>query len=481
MYGSDHDPYLHVMRTTRPMKILYIDGSSAVLSASGTLDLQSVMLGRNISTQRSDPSIYDEKVRRHELCSWLTGLNIEGLVRMNVGFEVLVCDLESANLKEVYSVNATLPSQWKNDQNKLLPRDSNRSPPHGYGTWYSEQLVWEWLRSATAHYGGGDFAGDKERRVRLDLCSVVTFYDPSLASLSHECLSSDTYQCSLGSPGFRAGHRLLHASSKDVDWIHACSREATSGFLDRWRCTGIDWQLLTEHVTNYHKPRLLQSLDLTEAYFNGTMKAHRTWKRLHELFHALTYPYSEASVPTGHSIVLLKREALDRCVLSWIGEIEYKRLNRLEKIIWNAIKHVLQKLCEHEWAMLQFFDESSHHSHHHNGHTSLHEDLRSILHSTVKIISWLGWDRPTRCQERCEYDEICYIPMWPLIYSPGHGQGGVFAGERLLGEELKEFWRPKCISRYLYDRGGGKGRDPWHQNARVDDVPYDENEEDRIL
>jgi hypothetical protein len=385
---------------------------------------------------------------------------------MNVGFEVLVCDIDAANLREVYSVNATLPGQWKNDQNKLLPRDSNRSPPHGYGTWYSEQLVWEWLRSATTLYGGGEFAGNMERRVQLNMCGIVTFYDPSLPSLTRGCRSTEASQCSLGSPGLRSGHRLLNISLNDAEWIQTCIREATSDFLHQWRCTGIDWQLLTERITAYHKPRLLQAIWVSESYFGGTISLNRASRMLHEIFHALMYPYLEASELNSRDDTVSEAMTLERCVMGWTGEIGYRRLNRLEKIVWSAIAIVLHNLCQHEWAMLRFFTDPSSQPH-------FDTILRDIQQRTANVTSWLGWDRPTRCEQRCESDEICYIPMWPLIYSPGHGQGGIFAGELLTDEELVEFWRPKCISRFDYDRGGGKGRDPWHQNARVDDVPYE--------
>lgn len=59
--------------------------------------------------------------------------------------------------------------------------------------------------------------------------------------------------------------------------------------------------------------------------------------------------------------------------------------------------------------------------------------------------------------------------MWPLIYSPGKHQGGIYAGSNLTDEEMLDFWKPKCLNRTEFDRGGGRAREPSHQ---LPDVPY---------
>lgn len=62
--------------------------------------------------------------------------------------------------------------------------------------------------------------------------------------------------------------------------------------------------------------------------------------------------------------------------------------------------------------------------------------------------------------------------MYPLIYSPGKHQGSIYAGSVLTEEELYQFWKPKCLNRAEFDRGGGRQRDPKHQ---LPDVPYNQS------
>ena len=66
--------------------------------------------------------------------------------------------------------------------------------------------------------------------------------------------------------------------------------------------------------------------------------------------------------------------------------------------------------------------------------------------------------------------ELCYIPMWPIIYAPGKHQGGTFADDSYTEEELYEFWRPKCLNRTMFDRGGGRARRPSEQLPDVSDL-----------
>ena len=73
--------------------------------------------------------------------------------------------------------------------------------------------------------------------------------------------------------------------------------------------------------------------------------------------------------------------------------------------------------------------------------------------------------------------ELCYIPMWPLIHAPGKHQEGPYGGSNLTQAQQLEFWRLKCLSRIAFDRGGGRGRDP---DNRLPDVPEDRDLESKL-
>lgn len=59
---------MQTYRVTRPLNILYIDGASAALTFSGTVDSQDVLLHGKV-TSLHWRVLYDEVTRAHELCT----------------------------------------------------------------------------------------------------------------------------------------------------------------------------------------------------------------------------------------------------------------------------------------------------------------------------------------------------------------------------------------------------------------------------
>lgn len=70
---------------------------------------------------------------------------------------------------------------------------------------------------------------------------------------------------------------------------------------------------------------------------------------------------------------------------------------------------------------------------------------------------------------------MCYIPMWPVVYSNNTRQGSIYAGAKLTKEEEAYFWSPKYINREMWFKAGGRGRDPEHL---FPDLPGNERDED---
>lgn len=82
-----HPGYVHVYETNRDLnKLLYIDGMSAAKSALGTLDSQDLLL----LNSSLDP--FAECDRATRLCDWRRTFGIEGFIRMEAGFEIILCN-----------------------------------------------------------------------------------------------------------------------------------------------------------------------------------------------------------------------------------------------------------------------------------------------------------------------------------------------------------------------------------------------------
>lgn len=148
IYGGFGESKLHVYGTTRTLNIVYLDGQSATLTPGGTLDSQMAVLQGEVPLYPSYDLLYDDDQRALDLCDLVADLGIDGVVRMNAGFEVLICDYSAAQVREVFVTNITVPGN-REEPPPLLPQDPNRQPPHGFGNVFSEQGSYEWLRSAT--------------------------------------------------------------------------------------------------------------------------------------------------------------------------------------------------------------------------------------------------------------------------------------------------------------------------------------------
>lgn len=502
IYGGTGVSFLHTVLPSRELNLLYFDGASAVLTSTGSLDSQTALLRRHIELNPDDKFTYDETTRGEELCALAKELGIDGYMRMNAGFEVLACDMHASVIKEIYRSNVTVPGdKWRLTPD--LPRDSTREPPLGRGNTFVSEYGWDWIRSAAWHYGGfGNSAGtQRETRVTMDLCGMITYYDPTLRSLSGKHVGAirgkEHYQ---NGWGLRRGHRLLDISKDDADTVKSWVKQTTqlrhdSSFFARLRsmfekalkCSNVNWQAITETIMLSHRTRAIEIADILSQNKAGTLSVEATVKKLHLLSHAILVPYFEYPNEDSSTLTDSKEQTITRCSNIFTSYIDAGSMNDFEGVLKDSIHIVVSKLCRWEWDLFEWSEDHT---------TNIFQNparspdipveevtiaqMNKYREETNNILKWLGWNTWTDCPTKCAIgvcfgtisdrtvranctQEICYIPMWPVIYSNGTRQGSIYAGSRLTKEEEEYFWSPKCLSREMHQTAGGRGRDPWHQ------------------
>jgi hypothetical protein len=92
--------YLHTYTTTRPLRLLYLDGTSAAKTTLGTLDLQDKVILQNRFAFSTN--LDDDNIRAAELCrvareDWEG--RIDGFLRMETGFEIITCEVAEAGVE----------------------------------------------------------------------------------------------------------------------------------------------------------------------------------------------------------------------------------------------------------------------------------------------------------------------------------------------------------------------------------------------
>ncbi|KAK4207140.1 hypothetical protein QBC37DRAFT_456484 [Rhypophila decipiens] len=470
--------------TTRPLNIIYFDGQAATLTALGTLDSQISILQGLVPLYPEYDLVYDEDQRALDLCDLVKELGIDGVVRMDARFELLVCDYAASQLQAIFITNITVPGNMQENP-KGLPHDPNRQPPKGFGNVFSEQGSYEWLRSASWHYGREGGGGPAESRVQLDVCRMVSFYDPQLDSLadSHHGNLVGNYSFVNGW-GLRKGHRLLDIHPADVARVRSWLQAIVSPKSKEASCSGVNWQAIFNAVHSQHGTRAREIGAAFASWKSDTEAETRAIiTKVHEITHAILAPYleyvvvSDADSNNTHHLTP-KEQTIFRCSAVYTAAVKPKTLNRSESLLYHSLNIVTKTLCTWEWDLFEwsekrttnYWDDQDDDDKPTNPAAQLRQEVTRFGKLTQDTLQWIGWDLWTKCDRQCMVDEICAIPTWPVVYAPGLPQGGIYSANppRLSEQEMFEFWRPKYINRTDFDRGGGRGREPVHQ---FPDVP----------
>jgi hypothetical protein len=142
--------HLHTYKAKRDLHLVYIDGSSAANSPKGTLDTTDALLlaDRDLEIERDD-------IRARRLCELASkwGSHIDGFIRMEAGFETIMCSFErSLDLVDMQRVGDI-----------VMQAGADIVGP--------ERTAFEWLRAATMLYDG---IGGSPRRVILNYDHFIT-------------------------------------------------------------------------------------------------------------------------------------------------------------------------------------------------------------------------------------------------------------------------------------------------------------------
>jgi len=101
------------------------------------------ILKNEVPENPSEKLVFDEYQRAMDLCTLFKDMGVDGAVRMNSGFEVMLCDYVKVDVEQLYSSNVTVPGNREREEDPRLLRDPNRVPLYGFGNEYAPQNSWE--------------------------------------------------------------------------------------------------------------------------------------------------------------------------------------------------------------------------------------------------------------------------------------------------------------------------------------------------
>jgi hypothetical protein len=346
--------YLHTYTPKHNLRLLYLDGLSAGKTPNGTLDTQDMLL---LNLTDLDSPMAGEYQRAEGLCNLTKTLwenKIDGVLRMEAGFEIILCDFtEHLQRKDVVAI-----SQHEH-------RGASGKGPDG----------WQYLKAITSRYQG--IGGN---RVKLDLENFVSvFAYPKIDGLFDNDVQSDY-----------AMPRLQNVKEGDRMRV---KDDVTDMILRKdWNTDEQlrDWQAVADMVVQrYSKP--LHHL--------------HTDKDIREDKDALTLYLATLLRPFISSARNATLET-QRCVSQYIPTLPLppQPVASLAHLNLYVVTH---RLCDTLLTALSIASSPTSHS----SFTSVYASHAvELIDDLVEFLSWTTWKDCGACAD----EEVCFIPIWPM-------------------------------------------------------------------
>ncbi|CAE6406913.1 unnamed protein product [Rhizoctonia solani] len=449
---------------TRPLRVLYFDGSSAAKLTSGAADTQDLLAWGHIGNQ----TFGEEQALINDLCKWGKPLGIDGYVRMELSFEVMYCDFYQgigvvSSLHILPPEASRMPGEppGKGPGGPPLPkepslpdRSSGPPPPTPTGTrpphprfpaeprpsnWKGALLAMKQRSLEAFQAGAWHRRAPGEVRVRLDVARLVSLYDPALRSGMKARKGLEKVQ-----------HRGKGLSQEDIKTFRAWVIDSVQPTAPA--TSGVDWQALTTVIMDRYSSRLeyLQLLlkpDHISTNATAVVQDVRTVLMI-MLMPDLTpdtVPRSTTRTTSNAAAQysqIRRREVqtdewikpiLNHCSSYLVSHLPQDKFTREERTLYAGISGTLHEICR---VLSLLWSEAY-------DPLPTTQPISLISRWRVQVdglMQWLDWPMWNKCTPECDLDSICFIPTWPM--GIGRGPGGHGKGEEDL---TKVDWTPKCL------------------------------------
>jgi hypothetical protein len=342
--------FLHTYVPKHNLRLLYIDGMSAGKTSNGTLDTQDMLL-LNFTSHGPMGGEYDRAQGLCNLSSTLWENNIDGVLRMEGGFEIILCEFEK-HLERV-DIMAVV----------------GRGERGGMGCGYEKAI--------TERYhgiGGG--------RVALDYSSFVTAFEYPGLDLWTNDVVSDT-----------AMPRLQNVGEEDLEKIKGAVTamilsNSTSSLEEK-----INWQAATDQLLGRYSTPLHHLFSNTP--IRSSKEAYATYLSI------LLRPFIDHTSRNSSFEIA-------RCIGQFIPPLPLPP-SVAPSLAHKSIHAVAHHLCTtllsaSDIATLSLSRSLAERSPPPSGAVELVDSLKEYL-------QWTSWKW---CQGGCEDTEICVVPIWPM-------------------------------------------------------------------
>ncbi|KAI5867922.1 hypothetical protein GGS23DRAFT_591732 [Durotheca rogersii] len=347
--------YLQVYQATRPLNVLYIDGTAAGKTRLGTLDTQDLLL-----RGRRGGSVWDDWDRARDLCALgHEGWGIDGFVRMEPGFEIVYCDF-SDGLRLVSA-----------------DRRPGSSPGEAAAVTNSSIAQFEWARAAAQRYRGIGAA-----RVRPDYSAMVSAFFYPLNLTNPDPARPDL-------------PRLLQASDAELRAIADHISRTVARSTSRDHAPTVDWQGVTDMIVARYVDRL------------PLMAQTDSLSTLRGEVNTLLNVYIDYSSEPSEMLAVAER----RCASFYLQPVQALLHTVEDRLISAAIENTAARICAALFQVRRLVVENAGVDESELSSTASLEAARGIVSDLMeRTLLWAQWKECGTCHA----DEVCLIAMWPI-------------------------------------------------------------------
>ncbi|KAG1750192.1 hypothetical protein EDB19DRAFT_96388 [Suillus lakei] len=400
--GWDGGGWHLTMAVTRPLKVLYFDGSSAAKVSEGTMDTQDIIAWGEVQPER----YFDEGRRIKDLCVWGKEFGIDGFARMEMDFEVMLCDF-TAGVEIVSFLHVRLSPRDRNSYLPHLPSPPRLPSPPPFDSDF-------WVRTFEVMHSGSwhnRYPGDS--RIVLDLTGLISLYDIGLAP------SLIPVRAGLE----RCDHRVLGISSEDISQVKRKLAEVIS--RSHPVNSGIDWKTLIHVIVDRYADRLELMQHLLNFTSSDSHELLQRAKLTQTQLRVMITPYllDSTVIPNaGTSGVDASQWAspIFRLCATTHTSVMIQQIPSMtpsEHLLLKAVEETMREICRvttKMWAYGAISGLDTLFPIELNGEPDVTQILNDWRHDIQKLMSWLDWSVWIKCRPACGPEEMCYLPTWPI-------------------------------------------------------------------
>ncbi|KAJ8146215.1 hypothetical protein OY671_000733 [Metschnikowia pulcherrima] len=376
--------YLFTFRNKTPLnRLILLDGASAAKSSTGEMDQQMIL-----SQQKDVEGYVDEEIAANNICNWGKSFGLQGVIRLEVGFEIILCDFH----KDIELVsNVTLSNVTKMVGFPYEPSepttDLEKSRTKLIDRWQA-MSEFEWMQA-----GGRVNNGDG--RILIDYANMVT-------PLNKTWVNPDPYQ-----------RRINKLSEPLKSQIITQLENTISKGVDPFYKT--DWPLVIGAIVEKFSPMLV-GVNATFTVFEheANINLSSALKNLSDNLSSSTFNfvrrYTDGNAHEAIQGTCARRDAVEDYVhntfaISTTSErLIYSSVYRVTSEIVSMIFDLFD-LCEKIFADRYVTPSDAH-------DIKLREIVLAKSADIKALIETLKWSSFIRCTQVCDWNEVCAVPGW---------------------------------------------------------------------